>query len=453
MVETDKRFTKVSSYRALILMTLPAIFAVVLEPMAEMIDTAVLGHMSVAWVGGLAATNSCLGSFAWLFNFLSYGVTAQIAQSIGAGQTRAVGAHIRTALLMALGIGIGVGFGLFCAGEFLLSEVMGAKGELLALSRSYFSIRVLGFPLTILSISLLGILRGLQKIQLTMIIVLIMTLINATGTYLAVFYLGLGMEGAATATVASFLVGVILALSWLYRHRADYGLDKGWQVAWEDVVALGSDGLDMAGRTGLLTLSFFILTACATRLGTATVAAHQVALQVWLLASFFIDGLAITATSLGGQLVGGGDLLSHRILSRRLVLLGLGVGFGFFALYIWAEPLLVGLFTDQPAIIALLSTLWFWLAATQPLNAVAYVYDGLLFAHRAFAFLRRRMVEGVLFIFLPVTAFGFWHTQTLLGLWTGLFALNVYRMLSGWWGCRELSKVNAPPTQIKNKEF
>ncbi len=427
------------TYRALILMTIPAIFAVVLEPMAEMIDTAVLGHVSSAWVGGLAATNSCLGSFAWLFNFLSYGVTAQIAQSVGAGRQESVGSHIRTALLMAFVIGLGVGAGLLFAGDFLLSEVMGARGELLTLSRSYFSIRVVGFPLTILSISLVGILRGLQKIRLTMIMVLIMTTVNATGTYLAVFHLDLGMQGAATATVASFLIGDLFALTWLYRHRKEYGLQGLWRIEWSDITALGGDGLNLAGRTGLLTLSFFILTACATRLGTAVVAAHQVALQIWLLAAFFIDGLAITATSLGGQLIGSGDHASHRLLSRRLLRLGLCVGIGFFALYYSIETWVVGLFTDQPEITAGLKNIWFWLAVTQPLNAAAYVFDGILFGTKAFAFLRRRMFEGFLFVFIPLAILGFYHTQTLLGLWTALFGLNAYRTVSGWWGTRQLA--------------
>jgi putative MATE family efflux protein len=429
----------VSSYPALIWVTLPAIFAVVLEPMAEMVDTAILGHADMAYLGGLAATNACLGSFAWIFNFLSHGVTAQIAQSIGAGRRRQLGTQIRTALAFALAIGLGFGLGLFCMGDFLLQQVLGASGELLELSRSYYAIRVLAFPLTILSISLLGILRGLQQIRLTMWIVLAMTLLNATGSYIAVFYFGLGMEGAAIATVASFVLGVLIPLGWLYRCRKELGLDGVWQLEWHDVRSLGNDGLNMAGRSGLLTLSFFLLTACASRLGTEVVAAQQVALQLWLLASFCIDGLAITATSLGGQFVGAGDGRSLAILSKRLLRLALGLGSCFLALYILAEPFLVGLFTNQEALFPLLRTLWLWLALTQPLNALAYVFDGLLFGHRAFGFLRQRMLEGVVFVFLPLLAVGFWYSQSLLGLWTAHFALNAYRLFSGWWGCRRFA--------------
>lgn len=420
------------------MLTLPAIFSVGLEPMAEMIDTAVLGHVNTTWVGSLAATNACLGSFAWLFNFLSYGVTAQIAQSLGTGKKETLCSHILTALLMALVIGFGVGTLLLLFGKQLLGTVMGASGELLVESQVYYSIRVIGYPLTILSICLIGVLRGLQKIPLTLGIVLLTTLVNALGTYLAVFYYGWGIEGAAWATVLSFLVGDCVALGWLWRHRRDWGLSKGWKVDWNDVRNLGSDGLNLSARTGILTLSFFMITALATRLGTTVVAAYQVALQAWLLASYCMDGLAITATSLGGQLLGKGDRRAHRLLARRLVRLGVGFGCCFFLVYWLAETWVQGLFTNRPEIMALLGTIWFWLAASQPINALAYVYDGILFGAKDFVFLRKRMMEGFLFVFLPLVLWGFLKTESLLGLWLSLIGLNGYRMLSGWWGCKRI---------------
>lgn len=426
------------SYKAIIVLTLPAIVSMGLEPMAEMIDTAILGHVNTTWVGSLAATNACLGSFAWLFNFLSYGVTAQIAQSLGAGKKDALGAHILTALLMALVIGVGVGALLLLFGQQLLGNVMGARGELLVDSQVYYSIRVIGYPLTILSISLIGILRGLQKISLTMGIVLLTTLFNAAGTYLAVFQYGWGIEGAAWTTVLSFLAGDCIALGWLWRHRKDFGLDRGWKVDWNDVMDLGSDGLNLAGRTGILTLSFFIITVFATRLGTTVVAAYQVALQAWLLAAYCMDGLAITATSLGGQLLGKGDHRSHRLLAQRLVNLGLGVGVTFFLFYWFAETWVQSLFTNRPEIITLLGTIWFWLAVSQPINAMACVYDGILFGAKDFVFLRKRMIEGFLLVFLPLVLWGFLKTESLLGLWLGLIGLNGFRMLSGWWGYKRI---------------
>ena len=426
------------SYRKILWVTLPAIFAVTLEPMAELIDTAILGHVDTTWVASLAATNACLGSFAWLFNFLSYGVTANISQSLGAGKQDVLGRHILTALLMALVIGLVVGMLLVLFGQQLLGSVLGASGEHLVQSQKYYSIRVIGYPLTLLSIALIGILRGLQKIPLTMGIVLLTTLINATGTYLAVFHYGWGIEGAAWATVLSFLAGDIVALNWLWKHRKNFGLERKWKIDWNDVINLGSDGLNLAGRAGTLVLSFFLMTALATRLGVTVVAAHQVALQAWLLAAYCLDGLAITAATLGGQLLGKGDHSAHGLLARRVVHLGFGVGFGFFFFYWLADTWIQGLFTNRPDILTLLGPLWFWLAASQPINAVAYAYDGILFGSKDYVFLRRRIVEGFCLVFLPLVLLGFLKSESLLSLWFGLIGLNFYRMCSGYMKCTRL---------------
>ncbi len=426
----------VCSYRSLILATLPAMFAVVLEPMAEMIDTAILGHESALWVAGLATTNACLGAFTWIFNFLSYGVTAQVAQSFGAKKKGEVGAHIRAALLLALLIGCTVGTVLLLLDDWLLVTVMGTEGELYHTAKAYYSIRVWGYPFTILSISLIGILRGVQQIAYSGVVVLLMTLTNGVGTYLSVFYLGLGVEGAAIATVASFLLGNVLAIAGLYAHRHAIGLANRWRVAWEDLTELGRDGFNLAGRTGCLLLAYFLCTACATRLGVVTVAAHQVALQAWFLASFLIDGLGITATAIGGQLIGEKDYTLHKLMVRRLMVIGFGLGILFFGSYLLAESSLIGLYTDQPDIIATVGSVWLVIAVAQPINAFTYVFDGVLFGNRAFGFLRRRMVEGFLICFLPLLLWGFFLDESLLGLWLALASLNVYRAITGWKGVK-----------------
>ena len=86
-----------------------------------------------------------------------------------------------------------------------------------------------------------------------------------------------------------------------------------------------------------------------------------------------------------------------------------------------------------------MDTIWFWLAASQPINAMAYIYDGILFGAKDFVFLRKRMMEGFLLVFLPLVLWGFLKIESLLGLWLALIGLNGYRMLSGWWGCKRIS--------------
>ena len=49
--------------------------------------------------------------------------------------------------------------------------------------------------------------------------------------------------------------------------------------------------------------TFFLAATIAARLGTAALAAHAVVSQLWMLASFVVDGFAVAGTVLGSRLV------------------------------------------------------------------------------------------------------------------------------------------------------
>jgi Na+-driven multidrug efflux pump len=50
--------------------------------------------------------------------------------------------------------------------------------------------------------------------------------------------------------------------------------------------------------------TFFLALSVAGRLGTASLAAHQVVAQLWLLTFYLVDGFAVAGTVLGSRLVG-----------------------------------------------------------------------------------------------------------------------------------------------------
>jgi Na+-driven multidrug efflux pump len=67
------------------------------------------------------------------------------------------------------------------------------------------------------------------------------------------------------------------------------------------------DGSNMLVRSALLQTSFIVVTVAMARLGAATLAAHQIVLQVWLLTSYVVDGFAAAGTVLGSRLSGRKD--------------------------------------------------------------------------------------------------------------------------------------------------
>lgn len=418
------------SYRSLFFASVPAIAAVGLEPIAEIIDTALLGQFNSEWVAAVAATNTFIGSFTWVFNFLSYSVTSQIGQNLGSKNQKALLGLIKLALLLALGIGGVVTLALVIGKDFFLETILGASERLSHASHDYWLIRISGFSLSLLSLTLMGILRGLQQFKLCFIIIALITGSNAVGSYVSLYHLSLGIPGVAWSTLISFALGDAVALYWLTSRQKYFSWSYKGSIPIEYIKSFSSDSLNLFGRSACLTASLFLMSAMATRLGSLSLAAHQINLQLWLFTSFFTDGLAVTAASIGSKLMGENNTSLHRQMSHRLLVAGLIFGCFFASLYGVGKNLIVPMFTNDQVLKAKIDEIWLILVFTQPINGLVYVYDGILFGTRDYVFLRKRMFEGLLIVFMPSMIINTISSGDLFGIWLSLALLACYRWIS-----------------------
>jgi MATE family multidrug resistance protein len=188
-------------------------------------------------------------------------------------------------------------------------------------------------------------------------------------------------------------------------------------------------GRDLLVRTGSLVGTMTLATAVAARVGTAAVAAHQVAHQLWLFLALVVDALAVAAQALVSKHLGAEAPDAARAVSDRLVRWGLavggGLGLGFFLL----RPVLPTFFTDDPATVRALLDVYLFVALLQPLNGLVFVGDGIYMGAEEFPYLAKAMTgtalaaAGVLALVLPMG----WG---LTGVWWGIATLMVGRLLT-----------------------
>ncbi|MFK7825109.1 MAG: MATE family efflux transporter [Oligoflexales bacterium] len=416
------------SYPSLFLTSIPAIAALALEPIAEIIDTALLGQFNSLWVAGAAATNTFIASFTWVFNFLSYSVTAQIGQNLGSRNEHALLGLIKLAILLSLGIGALVTLVLMFGKNFFLESILGASEQLRDTAQVYWNIRILGFSLSLLSLALMGVLRGLQQFKLCFLVIFVITGFNAIGSYLSLYHFSLGMQGVAWSTVLAFAAGNTVSLYWLIFKQKIFKWSIKGHIPLRYVKSFSKDSLNLFGRSACLTTSVFLMSAIATRLGSLSLAAHQIALQLWLLTSFFTDGLAVTAASIGSKLIGENKKDLHKLMSKRLLTGGFFCGCLFSLIYTFGKSFIIPIFSSDQELRTLLDTIWLILVLTQPINGLVYVYDGILFGTRDYTFLRKRMLEGLVLIFIPSIGLLTIILDNLFGVWLSLCLLAGYRM-------------------------
>jgi Na+-driven multidrug efflux pump len=81
--------------REILYLALPALGALAAEPTYVLVDTAIVGHLGTPQLAALAIAATLLSTGITLFNFLTYGTTAQVARLHGAGEEATAGSGRR----------------------------------------------------------------------------------------------------------------------------------------------------------------------------------------------------------------------------------------------------------------------------------------------------------------------------------------------------------------------
>jgi putative MATE family efflux protein len=415
--------------REILRLALPALGALAAEPLYVLTDTAVVGHLGTPQLGGLAVAGTLLTTGFTLFNFLAYGTTASVARSAGAGDPRAGARHATQALWLALMLGLALATaGLVLAPAAV--SLMGASDAVRPHALTYLRISALGAPAVLSTLVGVGYLRGVQDTATPLRVALGGNVANLILEVTLIYGLGFGLAASAWATVAAQTGAAAVMLRHMMRHARAAGVP--WRIDLRAQRGLATVGRDLFLRTGSLLAALGVAGAVATRIGTADLAAHQVAFQLWSFLALVLDALAIAAQSMVGRLLGAGRADHARAASRRMIEWGLVAGVAFSVLVIILRPVLGPLFSDDPEVRRLTGEVLWFVAALQPVNAVVFVLDGVLIGAGDLRFLALAML-GAFAVFLPACLFVATGGLALPWLWVAIGLLMLARLAAVAW--------------------
>jgi putative MATE family efflux protein len=392
----------------------PALVVLAAEPIYLLVDTAVVGHLGAVPLGGLAVGGGLLAWAAALLNFLAYGTTARSARRAGAGDRAGAVAEGVQATWLALALGVAVLLLFQLLAGPLTRLLAGTPGPVAEAGEQWLRIASLGAPLLLVSQAGNGWLRGVQELRRPMRYVLAGSLVSLALCPLLVYPAGLGLAGSAIANVAGQAVAAALFLRALARERV------AWRPRPAAIRAQLVIGRDLLLRAVVLQLAFLVATAVAARSGTASLGAHQIGIQLFFFLALVLDAYAIAAQTLVGHALGAQRPDEARATARRVALWGLGTGLAVAAVLLALRPVLPGLFTDDPAVLARADTVWWFLAGLQPLAGVVFALDGVLMGAGDVGYLRTLTIGSALVGFLPLSLLAAPLGWGLAGVWTGL---------------------------------
>ncbi|BDI21279.1 MATE family efflux transporter [Herbiconiux sp. L3-i23] len=356
-------------------LAVPALGALVAEPLFLLTDTALVGHLGEVALGGLSIASTVLQTLIGLLIFLAYATTPAVARRLGAGDR----AGAVTAGIDGMWLALGLGAVITAVGIPTAPLVVGAFGTEAPVAEAaitYYSLSLWGVPAMLVVIAASGLLRGLQDTRTTLVVAGIGFAANAVLNALLIYGAGLGIAGSALGTViaqwAMALVYAVLAV----RAARPVGARLRPGLSGVSAAALGGGWLFL--RTLSLRASFVATTAAAAALGVIELATMQVAMTVFLAAAFALDALAIAGQAMIGHGIGAADVPRVVAITRRLVRSGLLAGLALGLLLALASPLLGVVFTSDPVVREALTVASLLTAAALPLAGYVFVLDGVL---------------------------------------------------------------------------
>ena len=403
--------------RRILALAVPALGALIAEPLFLLADSAIVGRLGTTELAGLGLAGAILASAVNIFIFLAYGTTSTVARRIGAGdRDGAISVGVDAAWL-ATAIGVLVAVAGWPAAAFL-ARLLGGHGPVLDAAVTYLRWSLPGVPAMLVVLALVGVLRGLQNTRVTLWIAAVGAVANALLNVLLVHGVGWGIAGSAIGTVIAQFGMAAAAVTIVVRAARRSGVPLRPHLA--GVGLAGRTGIPLLVRTIALRGVLLLTTAVAATLGAPALAAHQVATNVWTLLALGLDALAIAGQALTGAALGAGDVEGTRAATARMVRWGWGAGVVFGVVLLLCGSLLGPLFSADPAVRTALTGALLVAGVMQPLAGYVFVLDGVLIGAGDGRFLAYASVAQTL-AFAPLAlAIGAWGptgTRGLVLLW------------------------------------
>ncbi|KAH0987493.1 hypothetical protein GBA52_014670 [Prunus armeniaca] len=139
-------------------------------------------------------------------------------------------------------------------------------------------------------------------------------------------------------------------------------------------------------RVIAVTFCVTLAASLAARQGPTPMAAFQVCLQVWLATSLLADGLAVAGQAILASAFAKKDYDKASSTASRVLQLGLVLGLMLAVILGVGLQYGARLFTKDVDVLHLISIGIPFVAATQPINALAFVFDGVNFGASDFAY-------------------------------------------------------------------
>ncbi len=414
-------------------LAVPALISGISEPIISLTDAAIVGNIHINATESLAAVGivgTFLSMLIWVLGQTRSAISSIVSQYVGANNLNKVKNLPAQAIFIITSISVLIIVGTYPFAHSIF-KLYNASNLILDYSVIYYKIRVFGFTFTLFTFAIFGSFRGLQNTYYPMIISLLGAVINIVLDIVLVygidgFFEPMNIRGAAYASLCSQIIMAISAAYFLLKKtpislKVTFPFNK-------EMKRFALMILNLFVRTIALNVTLYLASAFATSYGAEYIAAYTIAINLWFLGAFIIDGYASAGNILSGKLYGAKAYNLLIQLSNQLIKYGIIVG-TISAIIGAVLYIPIGyIFTSDLKVLAAFYDIFWIVLAMQPLCALAFIFDGMFKGLGMMKYLRNVLLLATFLVFVPIL---FWLDMLDYKLYAIFIALTVWIIARG----------------------
>ncbi len=274
-----KDLTRGTPWKLIVQFALPIMAGNLLQQLYNTADTIIVGNFNGQQA--LSAVGAC-ASLTVLFTALaigfSIGAGVLISQYFGASREQELRQYAATAIVLMLAMGLLMSLIGVCSARFLLARALGTPEALLPLTLLYFRIYAAGLVFQFGYNIAAALLRALGDSKATLYFLLVSSILNVVLDLVFVAGLGMGVAGAAIATVLSQIASCVIGFAYMHRRYALLRFSlRELRMDLKTAGRILQVGAPMAIQQSIVSCGFLFLQRLVNYYGESMIASYTVA--------------------------------------------------------------------------------------------------------------------------------------------------------------------------------
>ena len=435
MSTTQKPINPLFTRQALVALLLPLIAEQALSVTIGLADTLMVSSVGEAAVSGVSLVDSFNTLMIQVMSALATGGAVVTSQYIGHREPKNAKAAAAQILFVLASFSLVVAAVVVVGRHAILRGIFGAiDADVMDYAETYFLLSALSYPFIGLYNAGAALFRAQGNSKISMLSSLVMNVINIGGNAVLIYGFGMGVLGAALASLVSRAVSCLVVLWLLQRPACPLRVDGLRALAPDGglIRRILRVGIPAGIENGMFQIGKLSVSSLTSTLGTAAIAANAVANTASTFLNIPANAVGMAALTVVGQCLGAGEKEQAVYYSRRLLLTAYcGAWVMNLSAFLFANRFVISLFNLSPEAqtMALQVMVWFnfvslffWPSSFTLPNILRAAGDA-------------RFTMAVSILSMWVFRVGFCYVMVLgfhgrlLSIWMGMFLDWVFRSL------------------------